>query len=168
MVFLCIILVDPTPELGSFPKEASHASSRAVRLPVRPFGASPARAAPSRQSPQALAAPSYRGQRNPVDPPYRCPLARSARTLRQMELRVPPLPTVAPGWHLDTRFRDVVGRTRQPRADRPRPVVHRWHHHPCRPLRRRGAAAQPAPAAPRRRVGDGSRRAGGPCVGLLP
>src|SRR5215207_5850120 len=93
--------VDPTPELGSFLKEASHASPRTFRSPVRTSAAAVARAAPPRQGWQALAGPPYRHQRHPVDPAHRRPLARPARTLRQMEHRLFPLQTLAARRHLD-------------------------------------------------------------------
>src|SRR4051794_6375944 len=115
MVFLRIIEVekDPTPELGSFLKEASHASPRTYRRPVRPPRTLDARPVPPRQGRQTLVASSHRYQWHPVDPPHRRSLARSARTLRQLEYCLFPLQTLAQGRHLGSPVLLPVGRTRR-------------------------------------------------------
>src|SRR4051794_4366817 len=123
MVIGRIMEVDPTPELGSFPKEASHASPRTFRRPVRPSATVVAGAAPPRQGWQALAGPPRRHQRRPVDPAHWRTLARPAPTLRQMEHRLLALQALAARRHLDAAVLHSAGRARRPGADRPRTVV---------------------------------------------
>jgi len=98
----------------------------------------------------------------------RAALARSVRTLRQMEHRSRSLQTLAAQWHLDAPPRCPPGRTRRSCAAGVRSVVHRRHSRPCRPLRGRRSSPQLSPPSDGRRGSDGTRRVRRECVGLLP
>ena len=93
---------------------------------------------PPRRRRPPLARPPPPGQRHPLAPAHRRPLARHPRALRPLAGRLRPPQPLAPGRHLGQHPRCPPVSPRRRRAHRARPLVRRCLRHPRQPGRRRG------------------------------